>query len=359
MLALVMAGCKKEEPSQVVSMPVSVCLSADDVMSARNAAPIRRAIGDPGTTERFLFPHYLYIIIMRQDPGKATWTLWQAIKRTLTDEDWTPGRYEEGPLSYIGDSIYRYNDQINLLLTNGTLIGRQEFVGRVFAVASAVELELTFNQALTSIANMDQALGLTFSTSTETIQNNLQHIYSTPYNYEVGGKYYGEFSSVNEKVPQLNLLLYHVAAKVDIKWSVAESLRINKDHPENAIRLTYMQARNLFNGNAYCFKPMENTNATPLASGYSREIITAGNEGLWWEGRYYFYTIPYTIEQTGERYFPLQMVLKTNGSTSAGYRPTLKMKVDTSSPFVPWMRANFRITAPLTDKTETMIINND
>lgn len=340
----------------MVSMPISVCLSADDVMSARNAAPIRRAIGDPGTTERFLFPHYLYIIIMRQDPGEPTWTLWQAVKRTLTDEDWTPGRYEEGPLSYIGDSIYRYDDQINLLLTNGTLIGRQEFVGRVFAVASAVPL---FDQELNSIANMDQALGLTFSTSAETIQNNLQHIYSTPYNYEVGGKYYGEFSSVNEKVPQLNLLLYHVAAKVDINWSVAESLRINKDNPSEAIRLTYMQARNLFNGNAYCFKPMENTLDEMWTSGYSREIITAGNEGLWWEGRYYFYTIPYTIEQTGERYFPLQMVLKTNGSTSAGYRPTLKMKVDTSSPFVPWMRANFRITAPLTDKTETMIINND
>ena len=126
----------------MVSMPISVCLSADDVMSARNAAPIRRAIGDPGTTERFLFPHYLYIIVMRQKRDES-WELWQSIECTPTDEDWTPGRYEDGPLSYIGDSIYRYNDQINLLLTNGTLIGRQEFVGRVFAVASAVELELT------------------------------------------------------------------------------------------------------------------------------------------------------------------------------------------------------------------------
>lgn len=338
-------------------MPVSVCLSADDVMSARHAAPIRRAIGDPGTTERFLFPHYLYVIVMRQKPDES-WELWQAIERTLTDEDWTPGRYD-GRLSTAGDSIYRYDDQINLLLTNGSpLGGRQKFVGRVYAIASAEAL--TFDKTLNAsgIQNLEDALNLKFSAS-DAMQGYLQHIYSTPYNYEVEGKYYGEFSSVSERVPQLNLLLYHVAAKVDIKWSVAESLRINKDHPENAVRLTYMQARNLFNGNAYCFKPMENTNATPLASGYSREIVTPTNEGLWWEGRAYFYTIPYSIEVTGERYFPLQMVLKTNGSTSSGYRPTLNLKVDTGSPFVPWMRANFNITAPLEEKAEVKIINND
>ena len=357
-LTFVLAGCEREEPQQTVSMPITISLMSNDVMSARNAMPVRRAIGDPGTSEQFLFPHRLYILIMRQKPDES-WELWHTIERTLTDGDWTPRRYGDGPFALIGDSIYQYNDHFDLLLDNGTLIGRQEFVGRVFAIVSAEELEFDKNLDDTGIQNLNDALTLKFNTAS--IQDKLQHIYATPYNYVVGGKYYGEFSSITEKVPKLDLLLYHVAAKVDIKWSVAESLRINKTDPSQAIRLTYMQAKNLFNGDAYCFKPMENTEGSKLTSGYSRDIIrsTPDYEGMWWEGRTYFYTIPYSIEETGVHYFPLQMVLKTNGSTTDGYRPTLNMKVDTDSPFVPWMRANFNISASLTDGEVTKNINNN
>lgn len=357
LFALVLAGCKQDEPVQVMSVPVTVSLMSGDVMVARNAMPVRRAIGDPGKREEFLFPHYLYVIIMQK--VNESWVVWQTIERTLTDGDWTQEKYEDGPYATIGDSIYQYKGHFDLLLSNGTLIGRQEFIGRVFAIVSAEALSFDKTLDDSGIQNLDDAVTLKFNTSS--IQESLQHIYSTPYNYTVGGKYYGEFSSITEKVPTLHLLLYHVAAKVDINWSVEESLRINKVNPEDAIRLTYMQAKNLFNGNAYCFKPMENTSPAKLASGYVRQIITStpADEGLWWEGRSYFYTIPYSIEDAGENYFPLQMVLKTNGSTSDGYRPTLNMKIDTGSPFVPWMRANFTISGTLTDREETKIITND
>ena len=195
---------------------------------------------------------------------------------------------------------------------------------------------------------------LQFNVDDPDTKANLQEIYSSPYNYEVNGSYYGSFSSIYQKVPRVNLMLYHVAAKVDIKWSVDEEKRINKTDPSQAIRLTYMKAKNLFNGYAYCFKPMKNERAAKLATGDVVSIITPLDEGLWWEGRAYFYTIPYTV--TGTNYFPLQMEMSTNGS-AAVYRPTLNMEVNTSSPFVPWMRAMFNINTKLEDKSETKTID--
>ena len=351
-MALVLAGCKVNEPEQKLGLPLSICLPANEVQSARYAPAARRAIGDPGETELFLFPHYLYIIVMKQDNTTKEWSVWHAEERTLTDADWKPTRYV-GLLPTMEDSIYQYTEQINLPLT----AGGSKFYGRVYAVASAEPLSFNRTWSSSGITSLDDLLSLTFNTSE--VQSNLQHIYSSPYNLTLNGDYYGSFNSNFQRVPYVKLLLYHVAAKVDIKWNVQEEKRINKADRENAVRLTYMEARNLFNGNAYCFKPMRNTVASMPTEGQNIKIIAdSTNEGQWWEGRSYFYTIPYTV--TGDpNYFPLQMTLRTNGSTTGtGYQPTLNLRVDTTAKFVPWLRANFNLTAPLENKTETKTVDN-
>jgi hypothetical protein len=349
LLALVMAGCKTNEPSQTVGMPISICLSASEIHTANHA--MRRAIGDPGTTECFLFPHHLYFIVVRKT-GETTWALWTQEHRTLTDGDWIPGRYEWN-LPTEGDSIYRYDAEITMLLTSS-----DKFVGHVYAIASAEEL--TFNKPLSEITGLDDLLNLSFNTSSEAIQKNLQHIYSSPYNLKVDGAYYGSFDSEHQRVPHVDLLLYHVAAKVDIQWNVVDTMRINKTDPSKAVRLTYMEARNLFNGNAYCFKPMRNELAALPGTGYTRaNIVRPTDEGLWWEGRSYFYTIPYVVTDAavGDKvYFPLQMRMETNSSGNY-YLPTLNLKVDTTAVFVPWLRAMFNINKPLTAGADTKTID--
>ena len=350
LLALVLAGCKTNEPSETIGIPVSICLAANEVHAANHA--MRRAIGDPGTTEKYLFPHHLYFIVMRQtDP--TTWTVWTQEHRTLTDGDWIPGRYEWN-LPTTGDSIYRYDAEITMLLTSS-----DKFVGHVYAIASAEAL--TFNPSWDAISSMSDVLNLTFSTASDAIQKNLQHIYTSPYNLKVDGAYYGSFDSEHQRVPHINMLLYHVAAKVDINWYVPTDKRYDKVTPANGIRLTHMDAVELFNGNAYCFKPMRNQLPAKLTSGYDlTNIVTATDEGLWWEGRSYFYTIPYVVTGAaveGKVYFPLQMKMETNSSGNY-YLPTLNLKVDTTAVFVPWLRANFNINAPLTAKEETKTIDN-
>ena len=350
MLLMALVGCSNEEPLPKMGMPISICLPANEVQTAQYIQA-RRVMGDPGKAENFLFPHHLYIVVVKQN-GDDTWSIWETVERTLTDADWVAKRYT-GSLPTAGDSIYQYTENINLALSPS-----DKFKGRVYAVASLKKL--TFNRTFSKagLATMENVLNLTFDSSPDSIQQNLQHIYTTPYNLNVTGEYFGSFSSLYQRVPKVDLLLYHVAAKVDIKWNVSEDKRINSEHPEQAVRLTYMETRRLYNGNAYCFKPLRNTlPSLPASGGYAIEnMVTPTDEGLWWEGRKYFYTIPYTVEGRKD-YFPLQMVMCTNGvNKTYGYQLTLEQPIDTMGVFVPWLRGVFIFSKPLENKAETKTI---
>jgi len=341
-------SCDRTERIEA-EIPFSIALSSS-IEQTPLRAPVRRKPGDPGAPVTLELPSYIYIFVFQYNTGTSQWTLSNVLEETIADEDWQKLRYA-GNLRTEGDSIYRYRRNLHVLLP------QKGVTGRVYAIASAVPL--SFSKTLNSITDLEDLLNLKINISSPTMQDNLQNIYTTPYNYmhPVHGEYYGTFNNENTNVAPLDIILYHIAAKVDIKWSVDEEKRINKTDPSEAIRMTYMRAKNLLNTSCYAFRPMENTEDTKLASGDARKIIlsTSDYEGLWWEGRAYFYTIPYTV--TGNPgYFPLQMEMSTNGS-AAVYRPTLNMQMNTSSPFVPWMRAMFNISNKLTDTEETKTID--
>lgn len=345
-----MIGCRTPQEEEMGGvqdkLPISIYLPVDDTYARTGDGP-RRAMGDPGTTELFELPNYIYIFIANEVEDDV-WKVWDQITIEGVRNYWHKEFYS-GELMGYGDSIYRYTREIIKPLSPG-----DKFKGRIYAIVSSVKL--TFSPPLTNgTSSLNDLLDLTFLTSPDSIQANLQNIYSTPYNYVVGGKYYGSFNSSEHNVPIVDLMLYHVAAKVDVSWFVPEDKRINKDHPENAVRLTYMDACNLFNGDAFCFKPMENSSGTDsLSTGRTVNIVTANDEGLWWEGRSYFYTIPYTCDNH-PGYFPLQMDMETNESTQFCH-PTMYLEVNTSSPFVPWLRATFNLKNPLTESTPTYTV---
>ena len=340
-VALMVTGCKTTSQEQEMGehCQLSLCIPAKSMMfgPAHASGEPNRVMGDPGQTEELLLPKYLYVFITKKE--NDTWKVWQVLSRTTIEENWIK-QYYSGHLMGNTDSIYRYTEEIVLPL-------EQNFEGKVFAVASYKKL--TFNQTLTYGASENDLLSLAFNTEPDSIQDNLQHIYSTPYDYEINGSYYGAFNTTVHNVPYLYMILYHVAAKVDIKWNVADTVRIKSD-PSQAVRLTRMDVCNLFNGFAYCFKPMENSSGvSPLTTGDTIHIVSPLDEGLWWEGRSYFYTIPYTCSAYAG-YFPLQMKMATNDNTTY-YRPTLYLNLLGSAPFVPWLRADFNLTRPLTEGT--------
>lgn len=340
---LLFMGCRNEMDE---SAQLRIRLALPD--REQSAPQPRRLPGDPGTTEVFELPKYAYILVMK-DHGDGTWSVWRREERRLAASDWTRTRYY-GSGSTREDSIFTYDKDIQFLL-NG-----ERLKGRVYAVCS--NKKLSFNTAFGDVSNLTQVLDWKFDCSPDSIQKNLQNIYSTPFNYQRYGRYYCAFDCSSGTVFPLDMLLYHVAAKVDLTWNVDEQVRYDKVTPSNGVRLTYMEARRLFNGQAYCFKPMRNELADLPTSGYDiPDLVANGDEGLWWEGRTYFYTIPYIV--TGEPdYFPLQMVLCTNGVAKAdGYKLTLKQPMDTSDIFVPWLRGNINITKALENKEETKTID--
>lgn len=391
-LSLVLSGCEPVVPEgyEAVTLPISIGLPVGEVYSPQTApercpseeGTMARAFGDPGTTEQFAIPQYIYFFIVKQNDDD-TWEVWatdtrsvdeeagatEAAKREAWEARWIKTHYS-GVYATSGDSIYRFDEEMHILLPS------LRFDGRVYAVASAVPL--TFTPTIESIAasigtgsptSLDDLLNMTFSFKDEgtdeqkaaaaLVKNNLQNIYSSPYNYNYNGVYYGSFSK-DTKVPHINLLLYHVAAKVDLMWNVQEDMRI-KANPAEAVRLTYLGAQHLLDGQAYCFKPMRNELATINSAGYAiTDIVTTSDEGLWWEGRDYFYTIPYVVtggKVDGKSYFPLQILMRTNGSAGDGYQLTLNMQIDTSAVFVPWLRANFNLTQPLGNTSETKTVD--
>lgn len=342
-MACLWTGCHNEM-EKTAQLRLSLCLPDQELIAPAQ----RRIMGDPGTKEVFELPKYVNIFVMK-DKGNGTWEIWRREERTLDAEDWVRTRYY-GAHSTREDSIFKYEKDIQFLL-NG-----ERLQGRVYAICS--NKKLNFNTAFNDVSNT-QVLDWKFDTSPDTIQENLKNIYSTPYNYIRDGQYYCSFDCTEGTVQTVDLLLYHVASKVDIKWNVDEAVRIDKETPSNGVRLTYMEARRLYNGQAYCFKPMKNEVASLPESGYTiPDLVTASDEGLWWEGRTYFYTIPYYV--AGEpSYFPLQMVLCTNGTDKAnGYKLTLKQPMDTSDVFVPWLRGNFNLTQPLDNTSETKVIGS-
>ena len=314
-------------------MTLSLYLPAQEYTTQR-----RRIMGDPGSTEQFALPKYAYIFVMRET--NSGWTVWNREERILQDEHWEMTHNTGFRINY-GDSIFRYDLNFHFLLQDETP------VGRVYAICS--NKRLTFSKSLNDITDLDDLLNLKFSTTPDSIQEDLQNIYATPYNYTVNGQYYCSFDCSDGTSTYVDLMLYHVASKVDIKWNVAADKRIDNETPANGVRLTYMGVRRLYNGDAYCFKPMRNTlPSLPSSGGYDLpDIVTESDEGLWWEGRTYFYTIPYTAAGAPEC-FPVQMVLRTNGITSGtGYELTLKQAIDTANVFVPWMRGNFNLSKAL------------
>lgn len=339
-----LSGCNPDEPKNVqkVTFPISFCLPADDVYAA--GAPSLRAFGDPGTTEQFALPQYLYIFIVKYvgsgEEGKATltnWQVWKVLAKTPTEEQWEKKHYT-GAYANVGDSIFQYTEEIILLLNGGS------FDGRVYAVASAVELELP--DITPESSTLADLLGMTFSFNggdadyNASVRDNLQNIYSTPYNYNGNGvAYYGSFFAA-QNVPHLDLLLYHVAAKVDLMWNVKENLR-------GDVKISYIAAENLYNGPCYVFKPTENVVAAEVySSGYTKEILKEATPcpGTQWNGRKYFYAIPYKNNDSPTPHYPLQLRLQKGGDSPEGENYYSKVvKTDIPEVWTSWIRGQISI----------------
>ena len=241
---------------ETVEMPISISIPAEGFVNPTDVGigeetPTRatRAPGDPGTYEQFHLPQYIYLFLCNESTNGTKSVIYQKIEIPNNELTSSWEKTVSGT-----DSIYTYkgNVSINLPLYRSK--------GKIYAAASYIPLHTTnassymaedkssnhlsfncerpskfgdpnypreyINESKTytdgNYGTEDAVKNIIFSTNI-TLRNYMQDVYSTPYNKtDDKGVYYGTITDYASNVPNINIVLYHVATKVDVQWSIDE-----------------------------------------------------------------------------------------------------------------------------------------
>ena len=222
---------------ETVEMPISISIPAEGFVNptdvgigeegATPALVATRALGDPGTYEKFALPKYLYIYLVSTSSSNSTQVIFK--KQVVNPEDWklsTSGGNTNGHFS-AKDGLYVYQGHLSINLP----LNRKE--GRVYVVASNLDLDDsgTYN-LVTDVSSWSSSKevedGVTF-TNQSSLRNNMQNLYSSPYNLKDDkDNYYGIIKDYASNVPHIDMVLYHVATKVDLQWTINEQFQGTK-----------------------------------------------------------------------------------------------------------------------------------
>ena len=222
---------------ETVEMPISISIPAEGFVNPTDvgigdeavtpASATTRALGDPGTAETFDLPKFLYIYLVSTSSSNSTQVIFK--KQEVKSGDWklsTSGGNTNEHFS-AKDGLYVYQGHLSINLP----LNRKE--GRVYVVASNLELDNSTYNLVTDVSSWnshtDVEDSVTFTNQSE-LRNNMQNLYSSPYNLKNNdGKYYGIIKDYASNVPHIDMVLYHVATKVDLQWTIDEKFQGTKE----------------------------------------------------------------------------------------------------------------------------------
>lgn len=321
-MLIVLTACSSDSdtaPSeQMVSMPIVLAIPASNasLTTEETNAKTTRAEGDPGTYEKFELPKYLYIYLINTSiNGTETVLTPEGMGKdgySLDSKKWTKTTTQDNNK----DSIYTYTDQIRII------IPENRSKGVVYAAMSTVPIAVTYTG--NDVADATFSLG---SDAKDKESEALKNLYSSPYNLTKNNQYYGIVNDYNSNSPYINMVLYHVASKLDVQWNVDASV-------QDKVKLSSITLTGLSSG-GYLFKPLENTTAT---SPYSETFSL--DDGSQWYGRKATYVIP--VKSTDGNYqFPMTL---TNSESSIVKTKTATATPSSNTVFVPWIYGTVKVT---------------
>lgn len=249
---------------ETVEMPISISIPAEGFVNPTDvgigdeavtpASATTRAPGDPGTYEQFHLPQYIYLFLCNESTNGTKSVIYQKIE--IPDNELTSSWAKT---VWGNDSIYTYKGNVSINLP----LNRSK--GKIYAAASYKPLHTT--NAYSTMSEDKSSNHLSFDCDTPskfgesnqreyinesktytddtygtedavkniifsniTLRNNMQDVYSTPYNKtDDKGVYYGTITDYASNVPNINIVLYHVATKVDVQWSIDEDYQGTSD----------------------------------------------------------------------------------------------------------------------------------
>lgn len=325
--------------TEMVEMPISISIPAEGFVHPTDVAIGDEAVspalagtrtlpGDPGTSEQFLLPRYLYIYLVSTNSAGTAQVMFR--KEEVRAEEWVLSTSSGNAVGQdhfsAADGLYVYQGHLSISLP----LYRRE--GRVYVAASPVEIEgiPAETSSWTSADYVED--NVTFTVEGET-RANLKDIYSSPCNLtkKVNGTdvYYGTIEDYASNMPHIDMVLYHVAARLDLLWNVEEAV-------QPAVALENITVSKLKRNGCLLFNPMGNAlSPAELSSAdgtYNETIIL--DKGTQWYGRKCLYIIP--AQETKGQYTLHLDITKQSSSTPKSIETNINLK--NGDPYTPWMR---------------------
>lgn len=299
---------------ETVEMPISISIPAEGFVNPTDVGigndepastlAVTRALGDPGEAETFDLPKYLYIYLVSTSSSNSTQVIFK--KQEVKPEDWKLSTSEGNTNEHFSakDGLYVYQGHLSINLP----LNRKE--GRVYVVASNLDLDDSATDKKYNLktdvsswsSHTDVEDSVTFTNQAD-LRNNMQNLYSSPYNLENDGNYYGIIKDYASNVPHIDMVLYHVATKVDLQWTIDEqfqgtkvweqktkpkndsddtmrSTADNTSEDYNKVFFSYIEARLLPKEKLPIFKPMNviNSGSTFDAAFLGKEVDTGNKD---------------------------------------------------------------------------------
>lgn len=241
----------------------------------------RATTGDPGNEDKYAKPKYIYYVFcvggnVKEVNGAYFNKIETPDEAWKTSEDKVFDTYQK-----YNESTKKYEDE-DAVLEFSVLDTEKDLDKNVYFVASMEELDETFKTTNINSGTKEDAIqallyNITAKTSAETdaeyqtrSQSFLKNLYSTP--WESQSTFIGAL-----KDPYQDVILYHVAAKVDLKWNSSVMLPITGDNA--FVKVNSVKATDLS-----LFKPTTNVYETG-----SYNVKAPIEEDTWLNGRQVFY----------------------------------------------------------------------
>jgi hypothetical protein len=266
-------------------LPINIQIKTTELLQPRT-------LGDPGVKEEFPLPSVAYIYVLANSAADGTGApLLQMIDgaaankgKVNLDSEWE--RDVNDP------SIYHYGGDLSISLWHMAQSAKV-YVAVADREIPGLQLPQNPEHVVYDPSQLSDAERHEF----------MKNLYATPYNHEVEGKYYGSVNDLNSNTPRVNVMLYHVAARLDLKWNVEEERR-------KTFALGTLSVSDLPKS-CYLFKPTENTDPG-TGNGYSDIVVSKFDATTAWSGRKVVY-VPQVSD--GARNFPVNLSY-TNAAAS-------------------------------------------
>lgn len=348
------------------TLPITISFAAD-VVSDQGT----RAIGDPGEGDLFELPKYVYVYVFGYSTADKTGTphmlqpnVGNPVTLSSNLSDWSVNA---------NGNIYTYNHTIDILVGDANNFRS----GEAYVVATVEPIEGITPIGADDAAKLANLKAKTFDipshcfTSTERADGTapnatkaaadrerfLKNLYSSPANlfYEwknnaytvVDGEYkiltdrseyaqyYGTVLDAGSKIPHVSMVLYHVAARLDVMWDVQKD---EEGHEQMDKQVTGIKVTNLKSKGCKLFEPTSNTLGG--GDGYTEEYVPYGstNASMFWQGR----EVRYVIQQ-GATNVPFNGTIQLNGASEKPLNATIQITTPYNSIFTSWMRGYIKL----------------